>query len=239
MAQVLLLSDTPDDALPSLELLTHRIRTFPAEAASIVRAPNVDVTLIDARTKLAHARSLCQLVKSSMLSPVLVIVTESGLATLNESWQADDFILGEASPGEVDARIRLAAVETEVEAPIGEIRAGGITIDETTYMATINGRLLNLTYKEFELLKHLALHPGQVFTRDRLLHDVWGYDYFGGTRTVDVHIRRLRAKLGPDHESLIGTVRNVGYRLVVSGTESANAGSGAAGARQDDDVDAA
>ncbi|MCH8560560.1 MULTISPECIES: response regulator transcription factor [unclassified Nesterenkonia] len=221
MAQVLLLSDTPDDALPPLGLLTHRIRTFPAEASSIVRAPNVDVTLIDARTKLAHARSLCQLVKSSMLSPVLVIVTEAGLATLNESWQADDFILDEAGPGEIDARIRLAAVETAEETPVGEIRAGGITIDETTYMATINGRLLNLTYKEFELLKHLALHPGQVFTRDRLLHDVWGYDYFGGTRTVDVHIRRLRAKLGPDHESLIGTVRNVGYRLVIGGSDTA------------------
>ena len=149
----------------------------------------------------------------------MVIVSESGLPTLNESWQADDFLLTESSPGEIDARIRLAAVEVEDEAPSGEIRAGGISIDETTYMATINGRLLNLTYKEFELLKHLALHPGQVFTRDRLLHDVWGYDYFGGTRTVDVHIRRLRAKLGSEHESLIGTVRNVGYRLVVSGTE--------------------
>ena len=217
MAQVLLLSDAPDDALPSLELLNHRVRSFPAEASSIVRAPNVDITLIDARKNLAHARSLCQLVKSSMLSPVMVIVSETGLPTLNESWHTDDFLLTDSSPGEIDARIRLAAVEVEDEAPSGEIRAGAISIDETTYMATINGRLLNLTYKEFELLKHLALHPGQVFTRDRLLHDVWGYDYFGGTRTVDVHIRRLRAKLGSEHETLIGTVRNVGYRLVVSG----------------------
>lgn len=218
MAQVLLLSDTPEAALPSLELLNHRVRSFPAEASSIVRAPNVDITLIDARTNLAHARSLCQLVKSSMLSPVIVVVSESGLATLNETWQADDFILTGASPGEVDARLRMAAVEAEDEVPNGEIRAGAIVIDETTYMATIHGKLLNLTYKEFELLKHLALHPGQVFTRDRLLHDVWGYDYFGGTRTVDVHIRRLRAKLGPEHESLIGTVRNVGYRLLIEGS---------------------
>ncbi|MCT1606388.1 response regulator transcription factor [Nesterenkonia massiliensis] len=218
MAQVLLLSDAPEAALPSLELLNHRVRSFPAEASSIVRAPNVDVTLIDARTNLAHARSLCQLVKSSMLSPVIVVVSESGLATLNETWQADDFILTGASPGEVDARLRMAAVEAEDEVPNGEIRAGAIVIDETTYMATIEGKLLNLTYKEFELLKHLALHPGQVFTRDGLLHDVWGYDYFGGTRTVDVHIRRLRAKLGPEHESLIGTVRNVGYRLLIEGS---------------------
>ncbi|WP_146341932.1 response regulator transcription factor [Nesterenkonia sp. NBAIMH1] len=215
MAQVLLLSDSPEDALPSLELLNHRARPFPAEASSIVRAPTVDITLVDARSNLSHARSLCQLLRSSMLSPVIVIVNEAALPTLNESWQADDFILTGASPGEVDARIRMAAVVTQEEAPAGEIRAGAIVIDETTYMATIHGKLLNLTYKEFELLKHLALHPGQVFTRDRLLHEVWGYDYFGGTRTVDVHIRRLRSKLGPEHESLIGTVRNVGYRLLV------------------------
>ena len=74
--------------------------------------------------------------------------------------------------------------------------------------------MLDLTFKEFELLKFLAQHPGRVFTRAHLLQEVWGYDYFGGTRTVDVHVRRLRAKLGPEHEALIGTVRNVGYRFV-------------------------
>ncbi len=74
--------------------------------------------------------------------------------------------------------------------------------------------MLDLTFKEFELLKFLAQHPGRVFTRAQLLQEVWGYDYFGGTRTVDVHVRRLRAKLGPEHEALIGTVRNVGYRFV-------------------------
>ena len=75
--------------------------------------------------------------------------------------------------------------------------------------------MLDLTFKEFELLKYLAQHPGRVFTRDQLLQEVWGYDYFGGTRTVDVHVRRLRAKLGTDNEALIGTVRNVGYRFVL------------------------
>ena len=80
--------------------------------------------------------------------------------------------------------------------------------------ARLRGRVLDLTFKEFELLKFLAQHPGRVFTRAHLLQEVWGYDYFGGTRTVDVHVRRLRAKLGPEHEALIGTVRNVGYRFV-------------------------
>ena len=80
--------------------------------------------------------------------------------------------------------------------------------------------MLDLTFKEFELLKFLAQHPGRVFTRAQLLQEVWGYDYFGGTRTVDVHVRRLRAKLGPEHETLIGTVRNVGYRFVIPPREA-------------------
>src|SRR5690606_3313860 len=79
--------------------------------------------------------------------------------------------------------------------------------------ARLRGRPIDLTYKEFELLKYLVQHPGRVFTRAQLLQEVWGYDYYGGTRTVDVHVRRLRAKLGPEHEQLIGTVRNVGYRF--------------------------
>ncbi|HEY2792677.1 MAG TPA: winged helix-turn-helix domain-containing protein, partial [Micromonosporaceae bacterium] len=98
------------------------------------------------------------------------------------------------------------------------VRAGELTIDHDTYAARLKGRPLDLTYKEFELLKFLAQHPGRVFTRDQLLREVWGYDYFGGTRTVDVHVRRLRAKLGSEYESMIGTVRQVGYKFVVPPT---------------------
>ena len=97
---------------------------------------------------------------------------------------------------------------------------GALTIDETTYTARLSGNPLDLTYKEFELLKFLAQHPGRVFTRSHLVQEVWGYDYFGGTRTVDVHVRRLRAKLGPEHEAMIGTVRNVGYKFVRPAAES-------------------
>jgi DNA-binding response OmpR family regulator len=95
------------------------------------------------------------------------------------------------------------------------VKAGELTIDPDTYAAKLKGQPLDLTYKEFELLKFLAQHPGRVFTRDQLLREVWGYDYFGGTRTVDVHVRRLRAKLGSEYESMIGTVRQVGYKFVV------------------------
>ena len=97
----------------------------------------------------------------------------------------------------------------------GVTQAGELVIDEHSYSAKLRGRPLDLTYKEFELLKYLAQHPGRVFSRAQLLQEIWGYDYFGGTRTVDVHVRRLRAKLGPENETLIGTVRNVGYRFVI------------------------
>ena len=101
------------------------------------------------------------------------------------------------------------------------IQTGNIVIDEAGYSAKLNGAQLDLTYTEFELLKYLAQHPGRVFSRQQLLSDVWGYDYYGGTRTVDVHVRRLRAKLGPEYESVIGTVRNVGYRFVAPAEEAA------------------
>ena len=101
----------------------------------------------------------------------------------------------------------------EDEPPVG-LYLDGVVIDEASYSAKVHGRTLDLTYKEFELLRFLAAHPSRVFTREQLLSEVWGYDYFGGTRTVDVHVRRLRAKLG-DLDSLIGTVRNVGYRFVL------------------------
>jgi DNA-binding response OmpR family regulator len=129
-------------------------------------------------------------------------------------------MLDTAGPAEVDARIRLAigtyqSLMNASDPTSGEIRTGDVVIDENSYSARIKGRALDLTFKEFELLKYLAQHPGRVFTRSQLLQEIWGYDYFGGTRTVDVHIRRLRSKLGPEFEAIIGTVRNVGYRFTL------------------------
>jgi DNA-binding response OmpR family regulator len=116
----------------------------------------------------------------------------------------------------VDARLRLLKSRPGADSGRdgGALVLGELVIDEATYAARLRGRLLELTYKEFELLKYLAQHAGRVFTRAQLLQEVWGYDFFGGTRTVDVHVRRLRAKLGTEHEQMIGTVRNVGYKFV-------------------------
>jgi DNA-binding response OmpR family regulator len=191
----------------------------------LVDAPPADVVVVDGRRDLAGARSLCRLLRTTGLSsPLLLALTEGGMAAVAADWGADDVVLDTAGPAEVEARLRLALgrsrlVDSTLEPESSEIRAGDVVIDESSYSARVRGRILDLTYKEFELLKFLAQHPGRVFTRAQLLQEVWGYDYFGGTRTVDVHVRRLRAKLGVEHEALIGTVRNVGYRFVPPGRD--------------------
>ena len=219
------------EVLPALGLLLHPVRVLPADASALVEAPPADAVLMDARRELAHAKSICRLLQTTGLDcPLFAIVTEGGLAAVNAEWGVDDVILHTAGPAEVEARVRLAigrrAIAAVADAP-DEIRSGELAIDEATYAARLRGRVLDLTFKEFELLKFLAQHPGRVFTRAQLLQEVWGYDYFGGTRTVDVHVRRLRAKLGPEHEALIGTVRNVGYRFVPVKGDRSERGQGA------------
>jgi len=205
------------EVLPALGLLSHQVRILPAEPAALVDGPSADVILVDARRELAVAKSLCRVLRATGVSvPLMAILTEGGLAGLTAEWGVDDVLLDSAGPAEVEARLRLAVTRLADDGPEEalQITAGDVVIDEASYSARVRNRLLDLTYKEFELLKYLAQHPGRVFTRAQLLQEVWGYDYFGGTRTVDVHVRRLRAKLGPEHEVLIGTVRNVGYRFV-------------------------
>jgi len=217
VAQLLILTSAGEtDALPALGLLSHAVRAIPAAPASLVSAPPSDLILVDARQDLASAKALCKILTTTGVTvPLLVILTEGGLTAVSADWGIDDVILHTAGPAEVDARLRLAMGRKSREQVSTKIQASGVVIDEASYSAKVHGRPLDLTFKEFELLRFLASHPSRVFTRETLLSEVWGYDYFGGTRTVDVHVRRLRAKLG-DLESLIGTVRNVGYRFNVT-----------------------
>jgi DNA-binding response OmpR family regulator len=220
LSDVLLLTaarESSADILPSLSLLPHAVRLAPAELAALTGGQPADVVLIDSRRDLMHAKALFRLLRRAGFDlPVLAVVAEGGWAAVTADWGADDVILHTAGPGEVEARLRLAIGRRTAAAPAaaGEIRSGDLVIDEASYSVRLRGRALDLTFKEFELLKFLAQHPARVFTRSQLLQEVWGYDYFGGTRTVDVHIRRLRAKLGAEYELMIGTVRNVGYRFV-------------------------
>ena len=219
MAHLLLLQATDNQRpliLPALELLSHEVLLLPPHGDSLAKAEHCELVLIDATGELVAARSLTQLVSSVLALPILLVVNEGGLTVLSPDWNLSDFVLPTASPSEVEARLRLLLMRSAAQhSPTAPESVGGLRIDELSYTAKIDQRVLDLTYKEFELLKYLSQFPGRVFTREQLLHEVWGYDYYGGTRTVDVHVRRLRAKLGTDHEQLIGTVRNVGYRFHV------------------------
>ncbi len=233
------------EVLPGLGLLNHLVRVLPAEGSALLDAPDADLLLVDGRQELAHARDLCRLIRTTGTDvPVLLIVTEGGLGVVQHDWGMDDVVLHTCGPAELEARVKLAigrlSARREADDPESHvIRTGEVVVDDASYTAKVSGRTLDLTFKEFELLKYLAQHPGRVFSRQQLLQEVWGYDYFGGTRTVDVHVRRLRAKLGPENETLIGTVRNVGYRFVLRAQES-GAGStqdaGAAADRQSSDA---
>ncbi len=219
MSVLLVLTVASADAvLPALGLLGHIVHTAAPEPGALLDAPTADVLVVDARADLVTARALCRMLRTTgIATPLLGVVTEGGLAAITAEWGVDDVVLTTAGPAEVEARVRLALgrVMRDAESPGDElIRGGDLVIDEATYQARIKGRPLDLTFKEFELLKFLAQHPGRVFTRAQLLQEVWGYDYYGGTRTVDVHVRRLRAKLGAEHEAMVGTVRNVGYKFV-------------------------
>ena len=214
------------DVLPALGLLQHDVRILPAEVSVLIDAPIVDCIFVDARRDLPNTKAFTKLITTTGVStPIVVITTEGGLSAINSDWQIADVILDTAGPAEVDARIRIvigkdALTQLAKNPSLKEIRSGEVVIDEDSYTAKIKGRTLDLTFKEFELLKYLAQHPGRVFSRSQLLQEIWGYDYFGGTRTVDVHIRRLRSKLGPEFESVIDTVRNVGYRFSQNGSQT-------------------
>jgi DNA-binding response OmpR family regulator len=232
MAKLLLLTNSRNssaEVLPSLSLLQHQVKILPAEVSVLLDAPSIDLLIIDGRRDLGAVKNLIRLLNTTGVgAPIILVTTEGGLTAIAADWAIDDVILDTAGPAEVDARIRLTItryleLQREVNPATIEIRGGEIAIDEHSYTAKIKGRSLDLTYKEFELLKYLVQHPGRVFTRSQLLQEVWGYDYFGGTRTVDVHIRRLRAKLGPEHEALIGTVRHVGYRFNATNSQKQEA----------------
>ena len=220
MDALLLLTDADEasaDVLPALGLLQHQVRVAPADAARLLATgatvlADATAVLVDCRRDLSAARRLVRLLRAGGLDrPLLGVFTEGGLVAVTAEWELDDVLVDSAGPAEVEARIRLRAGQPETTTDV--TRRGELVIDEAGYLARLGTRQLDLTFKEFELLKFLAQHEGRVFTRDQLLHEVWGYDYFGGTRTVDVHVRRLRAKLGPEHDQVIGTVRNVGYRF--------------------------
>lgn len=218
MARLLLLSSASEPPIPAIALLPYTTVTAPMSPQSIAHNGDTDLIILDGVADLVAAKSMASVLATAQVPvPVLLALKESALPVIDGSWGITDFLMPTTSLAEVDARIRLAITTTSASTATG-ISHSGVTIDESSYQANVGGRALDLTFKEFELLRFLVANPGRVYSREQLLSEVWGYDYFGGTRTVDVHVRRLRAKLG-DHESVIGTVRNVGYRFAPSGDD--------------------
>ena len=162
------------------------------------------------------AWALCLAIRKGDLpvEPLLLLIGGNRLDELDLRDELyDDFCLDPFHPRELEARLRHLFWRSGFGAAPELVEYGGLVLNLETYQAAIDGSPLDLTYMEYELLKFLAQHPGKVFTRETLLSRVWGYEYYGGARTVDVHIRRLRAKLGEEHANLIATVRSVGYRF--------------------------
>ena len=181
--------------------------------------PMAAAAVIDARqVGVAAATTAARHVKDAGVSVVLLVVHPFQLADLSFREEIiDDFVLHPINGDEFTARLRHRFTRAGEAAASPHVTHGQLSINTETYQATIAGRALDLTYMEYELLRFLAAHPDVVFTRETLLSRVWGYEYYGGARTVDVHVRRLRAKLGEEHAGMIQTLRSVGYRFSPSG----------------------
>lgn len=194
----------------NLVLLQHELVVAANGTEALNNLEITDAVVVDAREELAAARSSCQVLAAvGVEEPVMLLVAPESLSVVSPEWGIDDLILESARPAEWELRLRLLIAPHAHST----LSSGSIEIDESACTATVDGNQLDLTYTEFELLKFLVAHPGRVLSREELLKNVWGYDYYGGTRTVDVHVRRLRAKLSTEYDQCIGTVRNVGYRL--------------------------
>jgi DNA-binding response OmpR family regulator len=219
MAFLVLLADrAPQTALPALVDLHADLKLEPLAVSSLAHALDLRpaAVFVDAGENAGQAWSVLRALRDlDARVPAVVIAEREGLDRHPWHEVADEFVYPGAPEAELS--VRLAMLRRRSGAGDGStIRLGALSLDTETYRVAASGRPLDLTFKEFELLRFLAGHAGRVYTRPALLREVWGYDFYGGTRTVDVHIRRLRAKLGPEHEHLIQTVRGVGYRAEAS-----------------------
>ncbi len=202
------LATTPDGG--DLEEAVRLAGSVPVSIDSTDSDVEWGLAVVDLRTEPLLRLREARRIHEDVGCPVLVVITPSQTALLeNEGW-ITDFVLDPIEALELKLRIhRLAGAREETQS----IRFKSLELNLATYQATIEGRPMDLTYMEYELLRYFVEHQGRVWSREQLLQKVWGYDYFGGARTVDVHVRRLRAKLGEERASWITTVRSVGYRF--------------------------
>ncbi len=199
-------SDNLADGLALSDVSVKTIDDIGVESASLHEADLLVVEL--GHGPLRQLREVAR-IEEMLGLPVLLVVAPEHLALVESSGAVADFVVGPIDPIEFRIRIRrLVAVEAGDEL----LRFKDLELNPLTYQATLAGEPMDLTYMEYELLRFLVGNPGRVWSREQLLSKVWGYEYYGGARTVDVHVRRLRSKLGQERASWISTVRSVGYR---------------------------
>lgn len=220
MATILLFADEAHGARlkSDLEYIGHRVEHLIMRGQSklpSVSGNGIDLTIIDPESsldRLAYAISHLQKHHSANDCPLLVVTDEMTALNLDFSVGISDFVIKPYSMREFEARLRLALWNDDRPADNQTVKVDDLVINMARYEVRVKGSVVELTLKEYELLKHLATHEARVFTRSDLLDSIWGYDYYGGMRTVDVHIRRLRSKLGESGKA-ITTVRGVGYKF--------------------------
>ena len=176
-------------------------------------APDAIVLDVSAAGEDPLARRYLEEARGGESPPLIALLPPDRLETLDPAKSPDDFVLAGATSEELCARVRRVLYQRHGVDSRNAVKYGDLVMDLANYTVHISGRPVELTYKEYELLRFLATNRGRVFTRETLLNKVWGYDFYGGARTVDVHIRRLRAKIEDRHAPFIETVRNVGYRF--------------------------
>lgn len=202
-----------------LTLVNHQVLWSPSDSDSLVKALSQmapEVLVIDFPGSGPAARTVKQRLEMEFAVPAMptfLLIHQEALDEFDLTWGADDFVVVPGASGELAVRIRLLFWTESRVREEGSITFGDLVVDFANYEVRVAGQVADLTFKEFELFKYLVTHRSRVHTRESLLARVWGYDYFGGARTVDVHIRRIRAKLGEAHQDCVSTVRGVGYRF--------------------------
>ena len=225
MQRVLFISNKQQTIAPwQQELLragypVDHCRDDPEALGEAVSPRPPEIIVLDGTDVQLTPQALSELMEQHCASheyTLIWLIREDHVRNLDPTAGVDDFLVLPSSTSELLARIRMVLWRNHQIDGSDVIVAGQLVIDQANYSVSLNKQPLELTFKEYELLRFLVTHRGRVFTREMLLNQVWGYDYYGGMRTVDVHIRRIRAKLGPEHERLVETIRNVGYRFSVS-----------------------
>jgi DNA-binding response OmpR family regulator len=194
--------------------LACSITSFNNGVREAVAAARPDVLLFEVDGQSPDMPEIIRKIRQGGNLPVIALVPPELLAKADFAIDADDFVAGPYDPRELALRIDRVLRRTGADEGSEQIKCDGLTIDLATCEVTVNGAPVELTFKEYELLKLLASNPGRVYTREALLDKIWGYDYFGGDRTVDVHVRRLRSKIEDASHTYIETVRNIGYRFI-------------------------